>query len=727
MTDSVALPPDGETALAALVEDGLALIAGTGEVPLPGRVPVLLNGDPSATTEAVAVGWRRTGAPPEAGFGFAALVPLAALGRGRLNSILVRRSGVPARYALTGRASAVESVLRAVVEDGGAATVDGLVEALLAGRTSARRLKTVVGLIQRVARSDGFVEVIGSFAEGEVFLQGWTTELPAVRAGVIAAGATAFVGDVVAAAFPRDDLAGRGRGFAGLLEPREAGGARDVDATAIERIYFRGREGWRVIEVVERRVTVPPEDAPAHVRSVLPRLVAPAETMQVIKLAGNRFDGRDTISPLRRPIRLGIDFALAVDGGGVLVSGWLLDPEGAVEAVTLKAGGTAVRIDAGWTRRARADVSEAFAGDALFAGLDPGRHGHGFLAFAPKLAPAAGGPAHLEIAIAGALPGFYPLKTARAPARQALTRLLSALDPRSAAATNAIEQQFGPLLQTISPAAPRPAGIAEIGPYDANAGLALVIGTDERVADAGVLLSILALDPDVRRRPIVLAGPDERLDEVASDLARIAGFYGLGLRVVRSTGIEDVCDAFEAGIAAAGTEAVALLAAHVLPREAGWLGRLERVFRGRGGRCVVSPTLLFEDDSIRWAGTWLEGEGVARTLVDRCIGYPRASVGGFEATEVTAGNVECCILPRAAFEAVEGFTRGYLGTAEKGLDLGLKLKLAGTPSVWVPAVEMVSAEEDGMALAPPVRQLGRRLDRWAFDRRWALAVSNMRS
>lgn len=723
--DHAELPLDGETALAALVDDGLVLVAGVGEVPLPGKVQALLNGDPSAAAEATVVGWRRAGAPAEAGFGFAALVPLAALGRGRLHSILMRRSGAPARYALTGRASAAEAVLKAVVDDGGGPVVDGLVEALLAGRSSVKRLKTAAALVQRAARNDGFVEVIGHFAEGEIFLQGWTTELPAVRCGVIAVAATPLVGEVAAAAFPRDDLSGRGRGFAGLLTLREAPGA--PEPTAIERVFFRGREGWRAIEIFERRVLVPPEDAPAHVRSVLPRLVAPAETMQVLKLAANRFDGRDTISPMKRPIRVGIDFALAVEGGGVLVSGWLLDPEEAVGAVTLKVGAGAVRLDESWTRRARPDVSEAFSGEPLFAALDPARHGHGFLAFAPKLAPSAGAPAYLEFDIDGALPGFYPLKTARAAARQALNRLLGALDPRSAAATSAIEQQFGPLLQTIAPAAPRPAGVVEIGRYDENAPVAVVIGADERVADAGVLLSILALDPDVRERPIVVAGPAERIDEVATEIVRLAGFYRLGLRLVRASGAEDVCDALEAGVAAAGTEAVALMAAHVLPRGMGWLGRLERVFRARGGRCLVAPTLLFEDDSIRWAGTWLEGEGGERTLVDRCVGYPRASVGGLEPTEVTAGNVECCLMPRAAFAAVEGFTRGYLGTAEKGLDLGLKLKLAGTPSIWVPSVEMVSAEEDGMALPPPVRQLGRRLDRWAFDRRWALAVSNMRS
>jgi hypothetical protein len=724
MSDRPSLPLDGETALAALIDDGLALVAGAGDS-LPAKVSALLNGDAALACEAAAVSWRRGDGSADAPFGFAALVPLAALGGGRLKGVVFRRGGATARYTLTGRASGLDAAFRAILEDAGSAAgsvVDGLAGALLAGRPGARRRAALAGLLGQVARNDGFVEVLGHFEEGEVFLQGWTTELPAVRTGVVAVAGMAHLGEVVAAAFPRDDIGDRGRGYAGLLTLRDR-----IESGGLERLYFRGRDGWRTIEVYERRVLVPPADAPAHVRAVLPRLIAPAETMHALRLAANRFDGRDTVSELRQPVRVGIDFALAVDGGGMLVSGWLLDPEGAVASATVKAGGAGARIDESWTRQPRPDVTQAFGEDRLFAGLDRTRHSHGFLAFAPRLAPASGAPAYLELEIAGGLPAYCPLSPVRATARQALTRLLSALDPRTAAATSAIERQFGPMLQTLAPASPRAVETIDVGTFDEEAPLSIVIGADERIGEVGVLLSILALDPETRARPIILAGPLERMDEVGSELRRLAGFYRLAFRMVPGEAVEDVCDALEAGISATRSESVVLLSGNVLPRAPGWLGKLERIHRGRGGKCVVSPTMLFEDDSIRWAGTWLEGEGQERVLAERCVGYPRASVSGLEPTEVTAATVECCVMPRAAFAAVEGFTRGYIGASEKGLDLALKLKLAGTPSVWAPNVEMLCAEEDVGAAVAPARLLARRVDRWAFDRRWSLAVSNMRS
>lgn len=720
------LPLDGETALVAAVDEGLALIAGMGE--MPASVQALLNGDPSAAIQAATVSWRRPEAPPEARSGFCALVPLAVLGRGRLTSIVFRRPGHPARYAFARRPVPLEAALQAIAEDAGpsaALVVDGIVEALLAGKPTARRLRAVAAMAQAVARPDGFVEVMGADEDGELFLQGWTADLVPGRARVLAIGAEPTLAELDSASFPREDLAGRSRGFAGAMT-----GAEKIDAAALQKVLFRSREGWRAITVYERCVRLEPRDVPAHARAVLPRLTAPTDVLARLKAAANRFDGRDTVSELKLPVRLGIDFALMVDGGGVLVSGWIVDCEEHVEAVHLKVGKTGVRIDEGWTRQPRPDVTRAFASDPLFAALDPGHHGHGFLAFAPRVAAHARDAAYLELTLASG-PVYRPLPLTRATPRHVLQRLSTAVEPRSAVAAQVVERQLGPLVQTLErrPAWGRVMG--EAGGFDGAASTALVIGVDEGAAQVGVLLSLLALEPETRALPIVVAVREEWFDEVSAEVRRLGDFYRLSLRLVRAEGAQDVCDAIEAGVRASSAEHLLLMCAHVLPRGSGWLPRLERAYRARGGRCLVSPTLLFEDDSIRWAGTMLEGEGSGRNLNDRLVGYPRAAVAEAEPMEVTAGTVECCLLPRAAFEGVEGFTRGYLGIAEKRLDLALKLRLGGTPSVWVPEVEMICADETSEGAAGPAvaswHGLVRKVDRWAFDRRWSLAVANMRS
>ncbi len=51
--------------------------------------------------------------------------------------------------------------------------------------------------------------------------------------------------------------------------------------------------------------------------------------------------------------------------------------------------------------------------------------------------------------------------------------------------------------------------------------------------------------------------------------------------------------------------------------------------------------------------------------------------------------------------------------------------MGGAPSVWVPEVE-IYVVDDGELARPHLGALAALADRTSFDRRWALAVSNMR-
>lgn len=724
MTDEPNLPIDGETALAAPIGEEFVLVLGVADA-MPQTLQVLLNGDPAMCMEATVVSWRRPGAPADIAVGFVAAIPLQIAGRLRLGSVVMRRAGRPVRFTLMRRALPLPGLLHLMAADAGDAfadAVDGLIQALMAGRGSPRRLAAALTMLQVAARNDGFVEVMGALDTGEVYLQGWSTELPADGTRLLVSHEGFLVGDFVAATVPREDLGDNGRGFVGLLDP----GKVPVAPEAFERLFFRGAHGWRSLEIYERRVLLASTDVPAHIRDVLPRAEASPETLLRLRRAAQRFDGRDTVSPLQKPIRLGMDLAAEVPGGGMLVSGWMLDPEGLVDSIALRCGTAAETIGGSWTRLPRPDVTHAFQNDPLFAGrIDPTRHDHGFLAFVPGVSASDDCPAYFELTIDADTIAFYPLTVARGLSRQALERLMSALDPHTATASLAIERHIGPMLQAMQRPAPRIVEIRDFG-FDEAAPLALVVGAAGEAEEAAVALSLLALDPETRNVPIVLSVPVGHADRVGADAQRLAGFYGLGLRLVIGEGIEDMCDAFEAAVGATGAETLAFLSASVLPREAGWLSRMERAYRARGGKVLVSPTIVFEDDSIRFAGTWLETDGGERRLSDRYIGYPRDVVRNAEPSDVVAGTVACCLLPRAAIEAVGGFNRSYLGPTEKGRDLCLQLKLAGTPSVWLPEVEMIAAEENAGTIATPWQKLAQRADRWSFNRRWTLLVANMR-
>lgn len=160
-----------------------------------------------------------------------------------------------------------------------------------------------------------------------------------------------------------------------------------MEANDIERILFRGRRGWRFTEVYDRRLLSGSRETPAHIRAILPRVRSSTDILLRLRSAANRFDGADTVSGLPFPVRMGIDNVFRVEGSGILISGWLLDPDSHVESVRLRRHRGDIQIDTTWTRIDRSDVTREFDNHPPFnAGLDPNRHAHGFVAFAPELA-----------------------------------------------------------------------------------------------------------------------------------------------------------------------------------------------------------------------------------------------------------------------------------------------------------------------------------------------------
>ncbi|MCB8821412.1 glycosyltransferase family 2 protein [Microvirga rosea] len=723
INDQVAMPTDGETVIASPVGEDLLLLSGVTDS-MPGAVPVLLNGDPALSMTANVVTWNRHDAAPEAAVGFLAIIPVKVAGRVRIRSIVMRRKGQPARYTLVRRALPLMSLMNIVAadaEDGFPKVADGVAQALVSGKADPKRTAAALSMLSATARTDGFVEVMGVLDTGEIFLQGWASELPADRSRLIAAYDGLVTAEFVAAKVERSDLGDRGHGFIGILQA----GDTAIDLEQLQRLFFRGPQGWRTLEIYDKRVHLAPIDVPAHVRDVLPRAAADLETLRLLQKAGARFDGRDTVSTLKEPVRIGMDTVLELPKGGLLVSGWMLDPERSVTEVVLHVGKQASRVDGTWTRLSRQDVTAAFQHDANFGhSVDPHRHDHGFLAFVPGLSTEGREPIYFEIKVGDDKAGFYPLKPVRAVSRRSLEKVMAALDPRSASTSMAIETHMGPMIQAFDHAKPKAVQQHDFGYDETSAKLALVLGGRRDPEEVLVTLSLLALDPEMHDVPILVCVPVELFSRIAAEVQRLAKFYGLGIRLVAADTVQDSCDTLEAAVQATAVETLAFLSAGVLPRRTGWLSALERAYRKRGGKTLVSPTVIFEDNSICFAGTVLDAR--ERRLVDNFLGYPCDVIRGTEPAEVMAGTTACCVLSRSAFCDVGGFSQSYMSVKERSRDLCLKLKLAGTSSLWLPDVEVVATDSDSLEASIPWQRLVQHVDRWSFDRRWSLLVSNMR-
>lgn len=723
MKEKAYLPVDGETALATPISDELVLICGVADA-LPKAVPVLLNGDPSMTMTARVVTWNRIGAPAEAAIGFIAILPIKLADKVRLRSIVIRHDGHPMRRTLIRPAASLNNLMHIVAEDAAAAfgqVSDGVVQVLLSSKMAQKHSETALSILRTAARNDGWIEVMGSLDTGEVFLQGWSLSFPADEVDVLVTheGGLAAA-PLFSATVHRADLGGNGNGFIGILDARSA-----IDPASIEKVLFNSGDGWKALDVYQQCVHLASTDVPAHIREGLTRVVGKPKSLKTLRSAGERFDGRDTVSFLQEPVRIGMDMAVELPDGGILLAGWMLDPDHLVSSVNIRFGQASARVDETWTRLSRPDVTTAFERNPLFEGrLDLQRSNHGFLAFVPGLPKIDDLPVYFEFMIGDDIVAFYPLKPVRGLSRRTLERLVAPLDHRSAAASVAIDRHIGPMMQSLAQASPEIVEIRDYGFDDQATGRVLVLAAGLDVEEASVSLSLLALDPEASEMPIIVAAPVESFGAIASEVERLARFYGIGVRLVGAEGVHDTCDAYEAAAQATRAETLVLLSAGVLPRQQGWVSALERAYRKRQGKALVSPTILYEDNSICFAGSWLDED--EHGIIDKYIGYPRDVIGDHQVTEVMAGSTSCCIVSRSAFQTAGGFSKSYLSASEKGRDLCLKLRLGGTPSVWLPDVEMISADEGNGPTSMPWRRLAQNIDRWSFDRRWSLLINNMR-
>ena len=236
---------------------------------MPAKVPVAVDGNPRNRAQTMVLSWRRPGADASAATGFLCLAPAPSADRAGSGALLVGRPGRPVRLLLAPKPLPLEAFLSELAGDAGQAfpsVVDGLLEVLLSGTPNPRRLRAVSMLLQTVARPGGFVEVMGSLEGDGIFMQGWTSHFAAGRVSLLIAHGGLSTAHLEAGTFERDDLGEGARGFFGLLED-----CRAQHPGEIERLYFRGNDGWRALEVYERYVLLEPITVPGHLRDGLQR------------------------------------------------------------------------------------------------------------------------------------------------------------------------------------------------------------------------------------------------------------------------------------------------------------------------------------------------------------------------------------------------------------------------------------------------------------------------
>lgn len=681
------------------------LVIGTGG-PMPDAALATLDDDPAGMSPVI--NWRLATPLPNATHGFAALVSANGADR-TFATVQLEQNGVSKRYVFVPRTASVNEAAALLAELCGgrlAPTIDALADLLIAAPSDPNRLSTIVALVKAAHGSNGFIELLGESQDGEIFVQGWAHDVMHGVGRAVACGVGTSAAECSIAAYPRQDIPQGASAFAGLLN---ADGP--INPGSIEGLVCRGRHGWRHMAVHERKLVAGPLETPAHIRSVLTRAQGTPQALLRLRSAASGFDGTETVSSLPLPVRMGVDDALQVGDASFLVSGWLLDPDGHVQNVKLRRHKGEARLDDGWSRLDRTDVADSFAEHPAFSrAFGHGSHRHGFVAHARLPDGDASSALYLELTLRDTRRAFLPLSPLRTTGRLAAMRQMRAIDPSDWALLDITDRQIVPLLCMSERVSPTVEAVVDLGPFEAAAGPPIVIGVGES-DERGIapLLALLAIDPETKRAPIALVVSSERFHRQVARMGKLAAFYGLSLRLVSAGETGDAYDLLEAGARALSSDTVVLLSGSLVPPKSGWYRKLVDTQTAHENS-IVSPTLAYEDYSIRWAGTWPSR---------RYEGYPISAVAGLELTPVAAASLDCCVMPREAILRAGGFAGGYLGAREKGLDLSLRLGRSGVASYWLPSVTILGSDETSSVGTSAMAALVESTDRKIFDARVA--------
>ncbi|MCC6468569.1 MAG: hypothetical protein IT563_09620 [Alphaproteobacteria bacterium] len=731
----------GEARAAWLIDEATLLIAGAADGTVPEAAEVVSPaGEVVGTIRSVSWSSEQPGGAKAESARFVALLAVENVAAIRLERVELADGSGP-RVALSIPRFTLNP--QAVVTQLAASplpALPGILDFLGAGLTetaagqapveASHAARVVTALLNEISKPDGFVEVFGPAEDGGTVIEGWSFHLRPGIGGLIVETHRPLKRTSAVGVFDRPDLLPNALGIVAYFR-----GGTPVDPKDIRRIHYRTASGYFHLSVAEARTILATRDTVPHLRARLTRTSCDAQTMRAFKRTCRpRFEGRETISTFAAPVRAVVDLAVTVPEAGIFVCGWLLDPLRRVERVVLRGtDGFYLRVDDIWGRLLRQDVTETFRTDPLLgpavaqAPSDACRHG--FAVFAPR--PNAGhAPAGLwlEIVLTDETAAFLPFPALDGAQEGVAARLLTCLNPADAAVRSVVERHLAPASVAATRRGASGGDAGEVVPIGnkprggETPRLSIVLPLADGAEDIDINLACLAGEAAAVAAELIVVASGGADSALADRLDHYTRFYGFGGRLAMIERTVTRHQAIAAGARLATGEALLFLAPDVLPRGQGWLGGLFSAFRANERTGLVSPTLLYEDDSIRFAGMPLDEVGSDMPVPKgpgRYTGYPRHWLTQTASIEVLAGTSECCLMPRRLFDRVGGFARDLLGGPQQDIALGLRLRAAGRSCVWTPRVSLYAVDPASRTEAPGRGgEIARMVDEWSFARTW---------
>ncbi|MBP7241937.1 hypothetical protein [Amaricoccus sp.] len=608
----------------------------------------------------------------------------------------VRRAGREARGAIAFVASAL------------ADDRDASPETLDARRAFLR------AFVAAAAERDGFVEILAAPDTGGLVAQGWSMSLAPGRTTLTEPDANGTI-EVEVAEFEREDLLAPARGVCIFGKFWSAD-----TAAALEAVFFEKDGRLLRLDVVRDALRLDGPAATEHVAHMLPRLVAPEEAGAAFRrVCRPRFQGTDTLSGTAEPIAAALDLVLRAPDGGLLVIGWLLDPERRAELLLVKSTANLyARLDRILLPLPRPDLIDGFGADPRFAGrLDPRDAMHGFVAHVPaEPEMTADTRIYLEIVLDDGTCLFRPVTAAQAAGPERLPQVLAALAAAGPEVERIVEEHVAPFLAGVPPRAPRrrasrdraiPLGGGPAG----RATTALVPFAS--LAELQPVMALLSGAPEATALDLTLVAPRAAAADALPALKAAFDLYGLTGALTLAADGAGRAARLDLGLAASDAPQILVWTPAALPQGPGWLAALEAEAAGLPGPAALSPALVYEDGSVFF------GAGREHDPAGGCslAGFSAARLARGGPRRAACGAAEIMLAPRAAIETAGGFEGRLFGDDFAHVDLGERLASAGVTSWCSGAVTFWLIEAPLDAAEAHETRLIRRIDAALLARR----------
>jgi GT2 family glycosyltransferase len=426
------------------------------------------------------------------------------------------------------------------------------------------------------------------------------------------------------------------------------------------------------------------------------RAAGDRDAAELLRVAALLAPARARTRPdVARPVTAALELALPDGEGGVFLRGWLRDPHGLVDGLSLASGRSMRALAEDEVHRfARRDLGERFRR----AAHAPGDGGQGFVAHLPAAPRGVAQPDLVLRLSGGASVRLTPaLRTLGAAA--ARDAVLASVRPEQTT-PEMLDRCLGPAAARFHRAhlaGPRTPVVTRLGRMPARPEVSVLIPLYRNLSFLRTQVASFAADPAwAKVETIFVLDSPEQAAEVEHLLRGLHIMHGLPLVLAVLPRNLGYAAANNAGAALATAPLLLLLNSDVVPDAPGWLAPLAAAARKAG---AAGPKLLFDDGSIQHAGLTFarDIDGLWYNRHD-FKGMPRGHAPATVMRQVPGVTGAALMVRRALFEAVEGFTEDYVVGDYEDSDLCLKLRRAGAGIVYQPAAELWHFERRSISL-----------------------------